>query len=85
MQNSKYGSTGLRINFLNFLLFALPVGVLMLILCWIWLQWCYNKQECVHKISVIMHSTKNKEKNILLILDCSSVERQTLCVQISFI
>ncbi|CAF2132074.1 unnamed protein product [Rotaria magnacalcarata] len=42
---SKYGGTGFRINFLNFLLFALPVGILMLILCWFWLQWCYNKQE----------------------------------------
>ncbi|CAM4983735.1 unnamed protein product [Rotaria socialis] len=42
---SKYGGTGFRINFLNFLFFALPVGILMLILCWFWLQWCYNKQE----------------------------------------
>ncbi|CAF5178558.1 unnamed protein product [Rotaria magnacalcarata] len=32
--NSKYGGTGFRIKFLNFLLFALPVGILILILCW---------------------------------------------------
>ncbi|CAF5198729.1 unnamed protein product, partial [Rotaria magnacalcarata] len=31
---SKYGGTAFRINFLNFLPFALPVGILILILCW---------------------------------------------------
>ncbi|CAF4515597.1 unnamed protein product, partial [Rotaria magnacalcarata] len=41
---TKYGGTAFRINFLNFLHFALPVGILILILCWFWLQRCYNKQ-----------------------------------------
>ncbi|CAF1431995.1 unnamed protein product [Adineta steineri] len=43
--DSKYNGTNFRINFLNFLLFALPVGILMLIFCWLWLQLCYNRKE----------------------------------------
>ncbi|CAF3934021.1 unnamed protein product [Adineta steineri] len=43
--DSKYDGTNFRINFLNFLLFALPVGVLMLVFCWLWLQLCYNRKE----------------------------------------
>ncbi|CAF4560609.1 unnamed protein product [Rotaria magnacalcarata] len=31
---TKYGGTAFRINFLNFLHVALPVGILILILCW---------------------------------------------------
>ncbi|CAF5206774.1 unnamed protein product [Rotaria magnacalcarata] len=31
---TKYGGTAFRINFLKFLHFALPVGILILILCW---------------------------------------------------
>ncbi|CAF5216237.1 unnamed protein product, partial [Rotaria magnacalcarata] len=38
-----YRGTAFRVNFLNFLLFGLPVGVIMLILCWLWLQILYNR------------------------------------------
>ncbi|CAF4968475.1 unnamed protein product, partial [Rotaria socialis] len=38
-----YKGTAFRVNFLNFLLFGLPVGVIMLILCWLWLQILYNR------------------------------------------
>ncbi|CAF1537615.1 unnamed protein product [Rotaria magnacalcarata] len=40
-----YRGTAFRVNFLNFLLFGLPVGVIMLILCWLWLQILYNRTE----------------------------------------
>ncbi|CAF1303583.1 unnamed protein product [Adineta steineri] len=42
---ARYKDTNFHINFLNFLLFALPVAVLMLIACWIWLQIFYNRKE----------------------------------------
>jgi di/tricarboxylate transporter len=44
---SAYKDTDFRINFLNFLLFALPVAVIMLVLCWLWLQLLYNPKEFV--------------------------------------
>ncbi|CAF2628108.1 unnamed protein product [Rotaria sp. Silwood2] len=40
-----YKGTHFNINFLNFLIFALPVGIIMLILCWLWLQILYNREE----------------------------------------
>ncbi|UJR27182.1 hypothetical protein I4U23_008478 [Adineta vaga] len=40
-----YKDTAFRVNFLNFLLFALPVAIIMLILCWLWLQILYNRKE----------------------------------------
>ncbi|CAF0795260.1 unnamed protein product [Rotaria sordida] len=43
--DNTYKGTNFNINFLNFLLFALPVGIIMLILCWLWLQILYNRQE----------------------------------------
>ncbi|CAF2577644.1 unnamed protein product [Rotaria sp. Silwood2] len=43
--DSQYKNTAFRINFLNFLLFALPVALLMLVLCWLWLQIYYNFKE----------------------------------------
>ncbi|CAF3438039.1 unnamed protein product [Rotaria socialis] len=43
--DSQYKNTAFRINFLNFLLFALPVALLMLVLCWLWLQIFYNFKE----------------------------------------
>jgi len=42
---SNYKNTAFRINFLNFLLFALPVALLMLVCCWLWLQLFYNTKE----------------------------------------
>ncbi|UJR22011.1 hypothetical protein I4U23_025078 [Adineta vaga] len=43
--DSHYKNTAFRINFLNFLLFALPVALLMLVVCWLWLQIYYNTKE----------------------------------------
>lgn len=43
--DSQYKDTDFRINFLNFLCFALPVALLMLIFCWLWLQIFYNPRE----------------------------------------
>lgn len=49
--NRQYKNTAFRINFLNFLLFALPVALLMLVLCWVWLQIQYNFTELERKLS----------------------------------
>jgi solute carrier family 13 (sodium-dependent dicarboxylate transporter), member 2/3/5 len=38
------GSTILQISFANFLLFAMPIGLIMLVLCWFWLQILYNRK-----------------------------------------
>ncbi|CAF1241276.1 unnamed protein product [Adineta steineri] len=43
--DSQYKNTAFRINFLNFLLFALPVALLMLVICWLWLQIYFNTKE----------------------------------------
>ncbi|CAF0937900.1 unnamed protein product [Rotaria sp. Silwood1] len=43
--DSTYKGTNFHVNFLNFLLFALPVGIIMLILCWLWLQILYSRQD----------------------------------------
>ncbi|CAF1592513.1 unnamed protein product, partial [Adineta ricciae] len=43
--DNHYKNSAFRINFLNFLLFALPVALLMLVLCWLWLQIQYNAKE----------------------------------------
>ncbi|CAF3538017.1 unnamed protein product [Rotaria sp. Silwood1] len=43
--DSQYKNTAFRINFLNFLLFAFPVALLMLVSCWLWLQVFYNFKE----------------------------------------
>lgn len=42
---STYKGTAFRLNFLNFFLFGLPVAVIMLILCWVWLQLFFNRHE----------------------------------------
>jgi di/tricarboxylate transporter len=39
------GRFAFEISFTNFLLFALPIGVVMLIICWLWLQLLYNRRE----------------------------------------
>ncbi|CAF3546110.1 unnamed protein product [Rotaria sordida] len=43
--DSQYKNTAFRISFLNFLLFAFPVALSMLVLCWLWLQIYYNFKE----------------------------------------
>ena len=39
------GPKAFQISFANFILFALPIGIVMLILCWLWLQILYNRKE----------------------------------------
>ncbi|CAF1309623.1 unnamed protein product [Adineta steineri] len=39
------GAHAFEISFTNFLLFAFPIGFVMLILCWLWLQLLYNHRE----------------------------------------
>ncbi|CAF1236384.1 unnamed protein product [Adineta ricciae] len=39
------GQHAFEITFTNFLLFALPTGIIMLLCCWLWLQLLYNRQE----------------------------------------
>ena len=39
------GPHAFQISFTNFLIFALPIGIVMLINCWLWLQFVYNRQE----------------------------------------
>ena len=51
--SSEYKGTAFHVNFLNFLLFALPVALIMLVLCWLWLQILYNGKEFVLFISMI--------------------------------
>ncbi len=34
-----------EISFGNFILYALPMGLIMLIFCWLWLQILYNRRE----------------------------------------
>ena len=34
-----------EISFGNFIFYALPIGLIMLIFCWLWLQILYNRQE----------------------------------------
>jgi len=34
-----------EISFTNFLLFALPIGMIMLLICWLCLQLLYNRRE----------------------------------------
>ncbi|CAF1074317.1 unnamed protein product [Rotaria sordida] len=64
--DSEYNGTGFRVNFLNFLLFALPTGILMLVVCWIWLQLCYNKKELFQcHYSAERHKAQIKLKAIL--------------------
>ncbi|CAF4424598.1 unnamed protein product [Rotaria sp. Silwood2] len=41
------GAHAFKITFSNFLLFGLPVGVIMLILCCLWLQILYNRRDYV--------------------------------------
>ncbi|CAF4098180.1 unnamed protein product, partial [Adineta steineri] len=38
------GSIILQISFANFLLWGLPIGTIMLVLCWLWLQIVYNRK-----------------------------------------
>lgn len=56
---SRYHGTGFRITFVNFLLLALPVAVIMLVLCWLWLQIFFNRKEFVlldvNELSFIGH------------------------------
>ena len=52
---STYESTTFRINFLNFLLLSLPAALIMLILCWVWLQVSYNRKEFVVFILIVDH------------------------------
>ncbi|CAF1052981.1 unnamed protein product [Rotaria sp. Silwood1] len=40
--DEQYANTNFRITFLNYLIFVLPVVVLMMITCWLWLQIRYN-------------------------------------------
>ncbi|CAF1490892.1 unnamed protein product [Rotaria magnacalcarata] len=47
----QYYATGrhaFKITFSNFMLFGLPLGVIMLVLCWLWLQILYNRKEFFH-------------------------------------
>ncbi|CAF1207129.1 unnamed protein product [Adineta steineri] len=41
-----YSSGGIifQISFANFLLWGLPIGIVMLVLCWLWLQIVYNRR-----------------------------------------
>ncbi|CAF1318355.1 unnamed protein product [Adineta ricciae] len=39
------GQHAFEITFTNFLLFALPTGIIMLLCCWLWLQLIYNRRE----------------------------------------
>ena len=39
------GPHAFQISFTNFLFFAFPVGVMLLITCWLWLQLLYNRRE----------------------------------------
>ncbi|CAF1027076.1 unnamed protein product [Rotaria sp. Silwood1] len=56
-ENYSKGSHAFEISFTNFLLFALPIGIIMLIICWLWLQLLYNHRELLPWIKV--------DKNIL--------------------
>ncbi|CAF3396963.1 unnamed protein product [Rotaria socialis] len=42
------GKHAFKITFSNFMLFGLPLGVIMLVLCWLWLQILYNRKEFFH-------------------------------------
>ncbi|CAF0755169.1 unnamed protein product [Adineta ricciae] len=43
--DARYKNTDFRVQFLDFLLYALPVSAIMLIFCWLWLQIYYNRRE----------------------------------------
>ncbi|CAF4156283.1 unnamed protein product [Rotaria magnacalcarata] len=40
-------SYALKVSFANFFLFGLPIGFIMLIVCWLWLQILYNRKDYV--------------------------------------
>ncbi|CAF1290111.1 unnamed protein product [Rotaria sordida] len=55
------GSHAFDISFTNFLLFALPIGVIMLVICWLWLQLLYNRKELLPWIKVDPNSLESQK------------------------
>ncbi|CAF1207164.1 unnamed protein product [Adineta steineri] len=64
-----YSSGGIifQISFANFLLWGLPIGIVMLVLCWLWLQIVYNRRGLFRcKRSNINETESRKDLKSLL-------------------
>ncbi|CAM4951021.1 unnamed protein product [Rotaria socialis] len=55
------GPHAFEISFTNFLLFALPIGVMMLIICWLWLQLLYNRRELLPWIKMDAYDIESQK------------------------
>ncbi|CAF1034449.1 unnamed protein product [Rotaria sordida] len=60
------GSYVFKVSFANFFLFGLPIGVTMLIICWLWLQILYNRKELFQWKTNL--TVQNSEKHLKVIL-----------------
>ncbi|CAF3791655.1 unnamed protein product [Rotaria sordida] len=73
--DEQYANTNFRITFLNYLLFVLPVVVLMMITCWLWLQirynyhdllpWCFCKYRSSNDVDKQLKKTLRRQYNEL--------------------
>ncbi|CAF0991701.1 unnamed protein product [Didymodactylos carnosus] len=64
--DDRYSGTDFKITFQNFLSFALPAAVIMLVFCWMWLQLLFNTKELFQwRITNELREAQNDLHNML--------------------